>query len=223
MYEGRFSDAVRILEQGAAADLASKNPDSAAPKLVSLAYVQILRGRKGPAVVAAEKALLHSNAVKIRFLAARSFVEAGEIARARPLIAGLASELQAEPQVYAKIVEGGAFLKNGDPIQAIKALTEGNGLLDTWIGRFDLGRAYLEAGAFLQADSEFDRCIKRRGELFMADNGYGSLPPVYYYQGRAREGWKTDGFAVSYREYLNIRGQSKEDPLLSDVRRRAGG
>ena len=27
---------------------------------------------------------------------------------------------------------------------------------------FDLGRAYLEAGAFMQADSEFDRYIKRR-------------------------------------------------------------
>ena len=79
---------------------------------------------------------------------------------------------------------------------------------------------------FAQADSEFDRCIKRRGEalaLFIDEEPtYGYLPPVYYYQGRAREGLKTDGFAVSYREYLNIRGQSKEDPLLPDARRRAG-
>ena len=55
-------------------------------------------------------------------------------------------------------------LKNGDARQAIKLLTEANTLLDTWIGHFDLGRAYLEADAFPQADSEFDRCIKRRGE-----------------------------------------------------------
>ena len=33
IYEGRFSDAVRILAEGAAADLASKNPDRAAAKL----------------------------------------------------------------------------------------------------------------------------------------------------------------------------------------------
>ena len=64
--------------------------------------------------------------------------------------------------------------QNGDPRQAIKALTEANTLLDTWIGRFDLGRAYLEAGLFTQADSEFDRCIKRRGEALVAVPGRGT-------------------------------------------------
>ena len=50
----------------------------------------------------------NSKAVKIRFLAARMLVEAGQVAKARPLIAGLAAEMQAEPQAYAKIVEGDA-------------------------------------------------------------------------------------------------------------------
>jgi tetratricopeptide (TPR) repeat protein len=153
-------------------------------------------------------------------------VEADQLGKASPLIAGLASEIQTEPQAHAKILEGDVFLKNGDPRQAIKVLTEANGLLDTWIGHFDLGRAYLDAGMFAQADSEFDRCIKRRGEalaLFIDEEPtYGYLPPVYYYQGRAREGLKTEGFSESYREYLDIRGQSKEDPLLPDARRRAG-
>ena len=94
------------------------------------------------------------------------------------------------------------------------------------MGHFDLGRAYLEAGAFTQADSEFDRCIKRRGEaqsLFLDEEPtYGYLPPVYYYQGRVREGLKNAGFAESYRTYLSIRGQSKEDPLLPEVRRHVG-
>ena len=118
-------------------------------------------------------------------------------------------------------------LKNGDPRQAIKLLTEANGLLDTWIGHFDLGRAYLEAGLFAQADSEFDRCIKRRGEalsLFLDEEPtYGYLPPVYYYQGRAREGLKTEGFAESYRKYLNIRGKIEGRPAPARrPRRRAG-
>ena len=43
-------------------------------------------------------------------------------------------------------------------------LTAANDLLDTWIGDFDLGRAYLEAGVPTQADSQFDRCLKRKGE-----------------------------------------------------------
>ena len=99
-------------------------------------------------------------------------------------------------------------------------------MTDTWIGRFDLGRAYLQAGAFAEADSEFDRCIKRRGEameLFMDDGPtYSYLPFVYYYQGRDREGLKSAGFADSYRAYLSIRGKSSEDPLPADIHRRLG-
>ena len=224
--EGRFSDAVRILEQGAARELAEKRTDAAAAKFAAIANAELARGRKPAAVASAEKALANSKAVKIRFLAARTFVEAGEIPRARPLIDGLAKELQSEPQAYAQILEGEIALKNGDARQAIKALTGANNLLDTWIGHFALGRAYLEAGAFAQADSEFERCIKRRGEaisLFVdEDPSYGYFPVVYYFQGRVREGLKNAGFSESYKTYLAFRGQSKEDPLIAEARRRAG-
>ena len=226
VFEGRLSEAARIFRDGAARDLASKNPDRAAAKFASLAHTELLRRQPRAAVTAVENALAHSNATKIRFLAARSLVDAGDIDRARPLIAGLAAELQPEPQAYAKIAEGAIALKAGDPRLAIKVLAEANALLDTWIGHFDLGRAYLDAGAFAQADSEFDRCLKRRGEalaLFMDEEPtYGYFPPVYYYQGRVREALKNEGFAESYRAYLTIRGQSKEDSLLPEVRRRAG-
>ena len=107
---------------------------------------------------------------------------------------------------------------------AVKILTEANGILDTWFGHFDLGRAYLEAQAFPQADSEFDRAIARRGEaLSLMDEGptYGYFPPVYYYRGRVREEMKTGAFADSYLEYLKIRGKSTEDPLLPEIRKRA--
>jgi serine/threonine protein kinase/tetratricopeptide (TPR) repeat protein len=227
VYEGRFSDAVRILEQGANADLTSMNPDRAAAKFASLAYAHSLRKQTAPAIAAAKKALENSQEMKIRFLAARMFVEAGVLAEARKLAAGLAKELQAEPQAYAKILEGEIALKSKDPRQAIKLFSEGNALLDTWIGHFDLGRAYSEASQFTQADSEFDRCIKRRGEamsLFLDEEPtFGYLPPLYYYQGLAREGMKTEGFRESYRTYLDIRGESTEDPLLTEVRRRVGG
>jgi serine/threonine protein kinase/tetratricopeptide (TPR) repeat protein len=228
VYEGRFSDATQILEQGAAADLASQNPDRAAAKFASLARVHLLRNQTASAVAAARKALANSQEVKIRFLAARTFVEAGQNAEARDLAAGLSKEPQAEPRAYAKIIEGNIALKDGDARGAIKVLIEANDLLDTWIGHFDLGRAYLEAGAdqYTQADSEFDRCIKRRGEalaLFVDEEPtYGYLPLVYYYQGRARQGMNTEGFRSSYRTYLEIRGNSTEDRLLPDVRRRAG-
>jgi eukaryotic-like serine/threonine-protein kinase len=225
-YEGRFADAARIFEQGAAADLKAKDADRAANKLVALASVRALRNEPGPAIAAADQALTHSQAVKIRFLAARVFVEAGALDKARALSTGLAAELQAEPQAYARIIEGLVALKTGDARNAIKVLGEANDKLDTWIGHFELGRAYLEAGAYTQADSEFDRCLKRRGEalsLFLDEEPtYGLFPPVYYYQGRAREGLNSTNFADSYRAYLDIRGKSADDPLVAEVRKRAG-
>jgi tetratricopeptide (TPR) repeat protein len=223
-YEGRFGDAVRILEQGATADAAAKNPDRAAAKLAAVAYAQLMRGQKKQAAAAADAALAASKAVKIRFLAARVYIETGEVAKARPLIASLAAEPQAEPQAYAKILEGGMTLSGGNPRQAIKLMLEGNNLLDTWIGDFDLGRAFLAAGALPQADSQFDRCIKRRGEalsLFLDEEPtFGYFPPAYYYQGRVREQMKIAGFTESYRQYVAIRGASREDPLLPDIRKR---
>jgi serine/threonine protein kinase/tetratricopeptide (TPR) repeat protein len=224
--EGRYSDAVQILRQGAAQDLTDKNPDRAAAKFAALATTELLRGQPRAAIEAADKALATSKTVKIRFLAARVFVEAGQIPRARALMTALNAELQAEPQAYAKIIEGELALKNGDPRQAIKVLLGANDLLDTWIGHVDLGRAYLEANAVPQADAEFDRGIKRRGEalaLFLDEDAtFSYLPPVYYYQGRVREMLKNAGSAASYREYLKLRGKSSEDPLLPEVVRRAG-
>ena len=226
VYEGRFSDAVRMLEEGAAADVAAKNPDRAAVKFAALGYAHASRGQQAASAAAAEKALANSQAVNVRFLAARSLVAADQIAKARVVAASLTAEIQAAPQAHGKIIEGLIALKGGDALQAIKTLKEANTLLDTWIGHFDLGRAYLDAKQFIQADSEFDRCLKRRGEalsLFLDEQPtYGYLPPVYYYQGRVREGQNSAGFADSYREYLKIRGTSTEDPLLPDVRRRAG-
>jgi tetratricopeptide (TPR) repeat protein len=225
-YEGRFTEAVRLLERGATADLEAKRAEDAANKFAKLAHTQLLRGQKAAAIAAADKAAAHDQSVQTRFLAGRIYAETGENAKAQKLAASLSSELQAEPQAYGKILEGKSALKQGDSRQAIKAFTEANKLLDTWIGRLELGRAYLEAGLFVEADSELDRCIERRGEameLFMDDvPTYSYFPPVYYYQGRAREELKSPASAESYRNYLNIRGQAGEDPLLPEIRRRLG-
>jgi serine/threonine protein kinase/tetratricopeptide (TPR) repeat protein len=224
LYQGKFREGTEILQKGAAVDVAAKNADAAADKFIMLAYAELLQGQKGLAVAAAERALANSQSEKMRFLAARTFVEAGDSVKARKLAASLATEVHPEPQAYAKLILGESALKERNPGQAIQLFTEAKDLLDTWIGRFDLGRAYLAAEAFGEADSEFDRCLKRRGEvleLFM-DNmpTYSYLPIVYYDQGRVREGLKSKGFADSYLTYLGIRGQSTEDPLVADIRRR---
>jgi tetratricopeptide (TPR) repeat protein len=206
-----------------AADLASKNPDKAAIKLTALGSAHLSRGEAPLAAAAAENALSKGKSMAVRFLSARLLVDAGAVEKARGLAAALSSELPAEPQAHGRIIEGLIALKAGNARDAIKTLTDANAILDTWFGHFDLGRAYLAAGALPQADSEFDRCIARRGEaLSLMDEGptYGYFPIVYYYQGQVREGLKTASFADVYRRYLDIRGGSSDDPLLADVRRR---
>ena len=185
-YRGRYADAVAILQRGVALDLQAKNLDTAASKYAAIAYAELMRGQNAAAVAAADKAYAASKAVKIRFLAARIYVEAGDIARAMPLMESLAAELQSEPQAYAKLLEGAVALKNGNARQAITVMLEANKLLDTWIGDFDLGRAYLAAGAALQAEAQFDRCVKRRGEalaLFLDEEPtFAYFPLVMAYQ-----------------------------------------
>jgi tetratricopeptide (TPR) repeat protein len=229
MYEGRFSDAVRIFSEGAAADLAKENPDRAAAKFVWVANAQLSRGNPGAAVAAAADALRHSRAPSVRFLAARTFIAAGDVPKASPIVRELAEEFPPEPRAYAKILEAEVALRNKNPRQAILVLREANELFDTWIGHFTLGRAYFEEGsrpALLQADAEFEACVsRRRGEALSLsldeEPTYGFLPAAYYYRGRVREGIGTEGYRDSYRTYLEIRGQSREDPLLEEVRRRA--
>jgi tetratricopeptide (TPR) repeat protein len=126
-------------------------------------------------------------------------------------------------RAHAKVLEADLALAGGDPRRAISLLGEASGLLDTWIGRFELARAYLEARAFAQADSELDRCITRRGEalaLFLDEEPtFGMTPLLDYTQGRVREGLGTAGFADAYQRYLDRRGAAGEDALLPEIRK----
>jgi len=222
--QGHFGEAVQILEKGVTADLASKGADRAAAKLMAIAHAQLSRGRAADAVTAAERALQSSSSVGVRFLAGRTFIETGNITKARPIADNLAKELQAEPQAYAKILEGLMALKADDGRKAVADILEANKLFDTWIGHLELGRAYLAVDQSLQADSEFDTCLKRRGEalsLFLDEEPtLAFFPIVYYYQGLGRQKLGTQGFRESFRQYVALRGTSTDDPLLKDVRSR---
>jgi len=78
-----------------------------------------------------------------------------------------------EAEAHGKILEGVIALEQKDARQAVKVLTEATTLLDIWVGRLDLGRAYLAAGAFPQADSEFDPWpeAQRRGAVAVSRRG----------------------------------------------------
>jgi serine/threonine protein kinase/Flp pilus assembly protein TadD len=225
-YQGKYSDAEQILKQGAAADVAAKMSDNAARKYVALGNIEEIEGKHAAALSDLDKALTISQSTDIEFLAAMTYADAGEFVKAGKLASSLSSALSNESQAYGKIVDGLIALKRKDANQAVRQISAANSLLDTWIGHFDLGLAYFEAGAFPEADSQFDECMKRRGEAIelFDDNlpTYEYYPPVSYYEGLVREGMKSGGFVDFYKTYLSIRGESSEDPFAADAKRRMG-
>lgn len=226
VYQGKYTEAARLLVQGAAADAAAKMTDNAARKYVALGTIEEIQGNHAAAISNIDKALASSQIAPIEFLAARTYAETGEFAKAEKLAASLSSEVSGESQAYGKIINGLIALKRKDTNEAVRQIRDANNLLDTWVGHLDLGQTYLDAGLFTEADSQFDQCIKRRGEAIelFDDNvpTYAFLPPVYYDEGRVRQGMNSSGFAEFYKTYLSIRGASSEDPLAVDARRRMG-
>ena len=101
-YEGRFSDAARILREGATKDAMNGESGRAANKLVELAHIFVLQGKPAAAAAAADEALAASQAFKIQFLAARVLVAAGKVPQAQALAMKLASQFPAEPRAYGK-------------------------------------------------------------------------------------------------------------------------
>jgi tetratricopeptide (TPR) repeat protein len=223
-YEGKLADAVNILQKAIADDLTSKDAESAADRTATLALVQLTLGKMQEALASAAKASANSKDPGVIYRAAQVYIAAGQDAKALQLVAPLSQRLQTEPQVYAKLIAGEAQLKKGNARDALNTLQEAQKLADTWLGHFDMGRAYLDAGAFTEASSEFDICVKRRGEatsVFLDDiPSYHLLPPVYFYQGRAREGLNSPGAAESYKTFLSIKEKGAGDPLVADAQRR---
>jgi tetratricopeptide (TPR) repeat protein len=224
LYQGLTAHAVEILEKAAPADEQNKNPDAAAVKWTTLAQADVLLDRSGPARVALQHALADSKETSVLFWASRIADNLGEDSKALDISKQLSSRLEPDARAYAKLIQGEVELKHGKAREAVELFLESQKIADTWLGRLDLGRAYLEAGAHAEADSELETCLKRRGEATAAflDEwpSYYLFPPVYYYLGRAQEGLKSPAAVDSFKAFLAMKENANKDPLVADARRR---
>lgn len=224
LYEGRLADAAGILEKSINEYNTAHDAESAADFGAALALTQLALGKTKEALSSAGTASASSKDSGVIYRAAQVYLAANQESKALQLVAPLAQRLETEPQIYAKLISGEAQLKKGNAHNALNSFQEAQKLTDTWLGHFDLGRAYLDLGAFTEASSEFDVCLKRRGEatsVFLDDvPSYHLLPPVYYYQGRARQGLHSPGAADSYKTFLTIKEKGAGDPLVADAQRR---
>ncbi len=224
LFQGRLDEARTLLGRAIAGDVATNNLAGAADKRATLAATELALGHAAAALASAGQAAAASKDVSVVFRSARVFLEAGQEARARPLISVLAARPEPDAQAYAKLLEGEGLLKRGRPREALQLLQQGQKLADTWLGRFDLGRAYLEAAAFTEAAAEFEACLKRHGEaaaVFLDDvPSFHFFPPVYYYLGRAQEGLNNPAAADSFLAFLALKDKDSAEPLVADARRR---
>ena len=178
------------------------------------------------AIAAAEQALAHSKAVKIRFLAARVFVEAGAVANARALLdgtrrgaAGRAAGLRQDHRRTSP------RLKSGD--RARRSRRSPKPTLAGHLDRPLRSRARLSRGRRVHAGRFRVRSLHqapRRGAVAVPRRGTDVrlFPAGLLLPGPRPEGLNSADFAESYRDYLEIRGKSPDDPLATEVRKRSG-
>ena len=228
LYGGLLTDAQRYLEQGISMDLAAKNTTGAALKQVALAETLALSGKRAAAVKAAADGLALTRQLETLVPAARVDIAVARAAEARAIASELEGQLQKQSRAYGKIILAEIALSEKKTTEAVDLLGQARELTDLWLGRFDLGVAYVQAGHFAEAVSELEICEKRRGEataLFFDDvPTVRYLAPLPYWVGRAQEGVGMRGPAKnSYDAFLKLRSDGKGDPLVEDAQRRMAG
>jgi serine/threonine protein kinase/tetratricopeptide (TPR) repeat protein len=221
LYEGRLADAAGTLEPAIKTETDAYRR---ARLIVTLAETRMLQGRGREAAALAKQTIALSPKEGVTFLAGRVLSDAGQHALALELVGKLLKRFDPESLALARVLEGEIALTRGDPRKAIERFKTAQQFADSWLGRFGLGRAYLAAGAFAEADSEFDLCEKRLGEAtaVLLDDmpTYRYAAPVLYYQGRVHEALGSPGAAESYQTFLAIKKGGDEKGIVADAQRR---
>jgi serine/threonine protein kinase/tetratricopeptide (TPR) repeat protein len=226
VYEGRIEEAIGGLKKSIAVDIENKSNYTGANKLFILAQAYLLQGKNAQATKAAEEALKLYSPEEWLFAAAQVYLDAGQEDKARNIAAELGKKVQDVHLAYAKLLGGYLSLKRGDTANALKLFDEAQGLVDTWLGRFALGQAYLEAKAFTEAAAEFEKCEKRKGEaLSVFLNDFPTvryLDSLDYYIGRALEGQgKKEAARASYQKFSDVKAKADQgQALFEDARKR---
>jgi len=178
LYDGKPADAEKILVDGLAADKASGNEQGIASKQGALAQAYAQQGKRQEALAVLRELTSHAETNAEWVPAALVYYELGEIAEVKTIADELSRQLQPQSRAYAKMLQGLLALREKRAVDAVDALKGAIGLADLWLVRCTLGKAYLAAGYPAEAKSEFEACVKRRGEasaLFLDDT------PTYRY------------------------------------------
>ncbi len=227
LYRGRYREALPVLQEGVVLDEKAGETGLLGPQYVALAETELALGQRDRAVASARKATAVSEHEGTRFPAALVLVAARRDAEAEKIAVAMENTLQSHMMAYAQLVRAAIAARDGRLGAAVELFRESLKRRDTWMGRFLLGRLYVENGRYTEAVGELDTCMKRYGEagdVFFYDFPTARyLPPLFYYLGRAQEALGSADAKVSYERFLAARGEADpKDPLAADARKRLG-
>jgi serine/threonine protein kinase/tetratricopeptide (TPR) repeat protein len=223
LYQGKYREALPVLQKGVAADEKAGNTAFLGAQYVALAETELALGQREAAVASAGKAPRFSEHEGIRFPAALVLVAARRDADAEKIAVAMENTLQSHMMAYAQLVRAAIAAREGHLGAAVELFRDSLKRRDTWMGRFLLGRLYVENQRYTEALGELDTCMKRYGEagdVFFYDFPTARyLPPLFYYLGRAQEALGIADAKVSYERFLAARGEAgPQDPRAAGPR-----
>jgi tetratricopeptide (TPR) repeat protein len=223
--QGLAAQAAATLRSGITADGDRQNPAGIATKTVALADALGMQGDVKGAIAAARRAIAIDRTEAQIVPAAHWLIAGREFDEAAGLGQELDRRVEAQPRAYGRMIAAQIALAHGSPVEAVDALRDALKLADLWLVRFSLGQAYLGAGAPAEAFSQFETCLKRRGEgyaVFLDDIPTArAVAPIRYWMGRAHEGMGLMPQAVAdYRAFTQSYASGSPEPLLKDATRR---
>lgn len=173
LFQRDYEKAIELLEAGVSGDAVGGNKRLLGRKYIALAEARAGLGDAEGAREALEIALEAHQGNGQLVPAALIALELGDEEYAASIAEELGQELQPGARAFGRVIEGAIATQEGRYADAVDALRSAIELRDSWLLRFYLGRAYFEAGRFVEALDEFEICMQRKGEataMFLEDD-----------------------------------------------------
>lgn len=171
IFEGRYADAVGVLNDGITQDETDGNERGVGTKKIALAHAKIALGEVEEGVqLVADLAAGRSDGQLVP--SAEIFAGNGRFDDAFRIAERYREQLGPTARAYANLIDGINYVNQEEHVLAIESLRKAVESADLWIIRYYLAQAYLGAGYPAEAVAEFDSVIARRNEaaiMFLDD------------------------------------------------------
>ncbi len=212
LYQGKFTQALTVLDQGLAADRMEQVEFGQIEKYYLKSRIYRQQGKIRSALAELEQAVDISSTEmpdfvhQLRNVYVELLTENGDLKKAKDVIEQWDAEI-AEGDTYARefywYARGSIELARDDPQAALSLYRKSAGFPDPFYLRYTLGKTYLKAGHLARAVEAFEKAISRYHN-YRALDAIASVK-TYYYLGQIyeRSDW-TDKALEQYETFLGI-------------------